>query len=224
MTAASSSALFNATRYRRGSAGVGIGAAGGAVSGSVRSVRSAGGSRSRQRAWRVVAGARPRSGLSSSTPLPVAQRSYERVSARDRDAVLNALDQLGQRITIGDVAKRSGLDVATVEDVMRDVAADVDGFSLEVSEAGDIVYVKPGGIVNVRTALLGKSALLRVEPVLQKSGVRSSNSYTYRERRQIGCSRRCPESARLRSHKLTRRPRVLLSPVCYHHRISPILT
>ena len=137
-------------------------------------MRSGCGGGNRQRAWKVVAGARRSSGVPSSSPLPVAQRSYERVSARDRDAVLNALDALGQRVTIGEVAKRSGLDVATVEDVMRDVVADIDGFSLEVSEMGDIVYVKPGGIVNVRTALLGKSALLRVEPVLQKSGVRFS--------------------------------------------------
>ena len=216
---ARSSAVVGGARYRRGSAGLGVSGRGGVGSGrSGRRGCGCGGpgsgiivSRSgygkRQRAWKLVAGARRSSAVSSSSsPLPVAQRSYERVSARDRDAVLNALDALGQRVTIGDVAKRSGLDVATVEDVMRDVAADIEGFSLEVSEAGDIVYVKPGGIVNVRTALLGKSALLRVEPVLQKSGVRFvsqphiQSHLCVRIERAIACSCECAKVL-VRIHK-----------------------
>ena len=108
----------------------------------------------------------------SGNSLPIAKKSYERVSARDRDAALSALDALGSRVTIGDVARKSGLDIAVVEDVMRDIAADADGFSLEVSDAGDLVYVKPRGMASVRAALMSKSALLRLEPLGQKAAVR----------------------------------------------------
>lgn len=55
---------------------------------------------------------------------------------------------------------------------MRDIAADADGFSLEVSDAGDLVYVKPRGMASVRAALMSKSALLRLEPLGQKAAVR----------------------------------------------------
>ena len=122
----------------------------------------------------VRAGARGRLARSfdprrAGDSLPIAKKSYERVSAREREAVLSALDALGSRVTLGDVARKSGLDLAVVEDVMRDVAADADGFSLEVSDAGDLVYVKPRGMVSVRAALLSKSALLRMEPLAQRA-------------------------------------------------------
>ena len=120
-----------------------------------------------------------RSGPSSPS---LSQRSYERVAARDRNAVLSAIDSLGNRVTIGDVSQKSGLDIAIVEEVMRDIAADADGFSLEVSDAGDLVYVKPSG--SIRAALASKSMLLRMEPFIGKTAVRclcrnSDRSYKF---------------------------------------------
>jgi hypothetical protein len=63
-------------------------------------------------------------------------------------------------VTVGDVAAASGLKLADVEDGLRALAADTQA-TLQVSNAGDVVYVFPS---DPRAALLARSWLLRVEP------------------------------------------------------------
>ncbi|OAE19449.1 hypothetical protein AXG93_1040s1130 [Marchantia polymorpha subsp. ruderalis] len=81
-----------------------------------------------------------------------------------RDNTMKAIDDLGGRVTNGDVASRAGLKVTQAESALQALAADSDGF-LEVSDEGDVLYVFPK---DYRTRLASKSLRLKVEPVLNK--------------------------------------------------------
>lgn len=82
-----------------------------------------------------------------------------------RDRTIKAVDALGRRVTIGDVASKAGLELNEVEKALQALAADAGGF-LEVSEEGDVLYVFPR---DYRAKLAAKSFRMRFEPVLEKS-------------------------------------------------------
>lgn len=77
---------------------------------------------------------------------------------------MKAVDALGGRVTIGDVASKAGLKLNEAEKALQALAADSGGF-LEVSDEGDVLYVFPR---DYRTKLAGKSLRLRFEPVLDR--------------------------------------------------------
>lgn len=96
-------------------------------------------------------------------------------------------------MTVGDVAAASGLKLADVEDGLRALAADTQA-TLQVSNAGDVVYVFPS---DPRAALLARSWLLRVEPALNWLKV-TTPSFPVRLRRSslpyrasLSCLLRC---------------------------------
>ena len=72
----------------------------------------------------------------------------------------------GGRVTVGDVAAKSGLTVAQAEGAVRALAADM-GATLKVSPDGDLLYVFPSA---VRAQLAAKSWRLRLAPALAKAG------------------------------------------------------
>lgn len=91
-----------------------------------------------------------------------------------RNSVQDAVESLGPRVTVGDVAARAGVKISEAEEALNALAADSAG-SLEVSDAGDILYVLPS---NFKQVIAGKSWLLRAEPFLQK--VRDASAYLVR--------------------------------------------
>ncbi|BFI04166.1 hypothetical protein MPTK1_1g10790 [Marchantia polymorpha subsp. ruderalis] len=91
-----------------------------------------------------------------------------------RDNTMKAIDDLGGRVTNGDVASRAGLKVTQAESALQALAADSDGF-LEVSDEGDVLYVFPK---DYRTRLASKSLRLKVEPVLNK--IQAAGGYLIR--------------------------------------------
>jgi hypothetical protein len=76
------------------------------------------------------------------------------------------LHHTGGRVTVGDVAAKSGLTVAQAEGAVRALAADT-GATLKVSPEGDLLYVFPAA---VRAQLAAKSWRLRVAPAVAKAG------------------------------------------------------
>ncbi|MDS3860452.1 hypothetical protein RIF25_06475 [Thermosynechococcaceae cyanobacterium BACA0444] len=57
-------------------------------------------------------------------------------------AVMQAVEQLGYRVTVGDVAAKAGLDLNTSQKGLLALASAVGG-DLQVAESGDIAYVLP---------------------------------------------------------------------------------
>lgn len=57
-------------------------------------------------------------------------------------AIINAVEKLGYRVTVGDVAATAGLDVKVAEPGLLALASDAGGH-LQVSESGDIAYLFP---------------------------------------------------------------------------------
>ncbi|MBA4446395.1 hypothetical protein FHL01_14205, partial [Cylindrospermopsis raciborskii CS-506_C] len=53
-------------------------------------------------------------------------------------AIMGAIEKLGYRVTVGDVAARSGLGLAEANEGMLVLAADAGGH-LQVADTGDIV-------------------------------------------------------------------------------------
>ncbi|HEY9763809.1 MAG TPA: hypothetical protein V6D07_14855 [Trichocoleus sp.] len=76
-------------------------------------------------------------------------------------SVLEAVEQLGYRVTVGDVAATAGLSLAEAQQGVLALATDVQA-NLQVSEAGDIAYQFPR---NMRAVLLGKYWRLRFQAV-----------------------------------------------------------
>lgn len=74
-------------------------------------------------------------------------------------AVLQAVEQLGYRVTVGDVAATAGLPLAVAQQGVLALASDVQAH-LQVSEAGEIAYQFPR---NARVVLLGKYWRLRLQ-------------------------------------------------------------
>lgn len=77
------------------------------------------------------------------------------------EAVEEAVDAAGGRVTVGDVAASAGLPLDKAERALAALAADVAGSSLQVSSRGQVVYSLPRGF---RRALRAKSAVLRLAP------------------------------------------------------------
>lgn len=113
----------------------------------------------------------------SSLNLPNPQRhelESLKLSQKVRNSVQDAVEGLGGRVTVGDVAARAGVKINEAEEALNALAADAGG-TLEVSDAGDVLYVLPS---NFRQVIAAKSWLLRAEPFLQK--VRDASAYLVR--------------------------------------------
>ncbi len=79
-------------------------------------------------------------------------------------AIMQSIEELDYRVTVGDIATKSGLDIKTVQPGLIQLAADTNG-NLEVSQTGDIAYVFPK---NFRGVLQSKYWRLRWQNTLKK--------------------------------------------------------
>ncbi|KAK9674586.1 hypothetical protein RND81_12G242600 [Saponaria officinalis] len=82
-----------------------------------------------------------------------------------RKRAMDAIDSLGGRVTIGDVAAKAGLKLTQAQKALQALAADSNGF-LEVSDEGDVLYVFPK---DYRSQLVGKSLRMKFEPWADKA-------------------------------------------------------
>lgn len=80
-------------------------------------------------------------------------------------AVMSSIEQLNYRVTVGDVATTSGLNINIVQQELLKLAEDTQGH-LQVAETGDIAYLFPK---NFRTILKNKYWRLRWENWLNKA-------------------------------------------------------
>ncbi|GAB1541128.1 hypothetical protein NUACC21_37980 [Scytonema sp. NUACC21] len=78
--------------------------------------------------------------------------------------IMQTVEQLGYRVTVGDVATKAGLNVAEASQGLLALASDAGGH-LQVSDTGDIVYLFPK---NFRTILRNKYFQLRLQEWWQK--------------------------------------------------------
>lgn len=74
-------------------------------------------------------------------------------------AIMRSVEQLGYRVTVGDVATQIGLDIAQVNQSLLSLAADAGGH-LQVAESGDVVYQFPR---NFRDILRNKFLQIRLQ-------------------------------------------------------------
>ncbi len=74
-------------------------------------------------------------------------------------AIMEAVEQLGYRVTVGDVATQAGFNVSLAEQGLLALATDVGGH-LQVAETGEIVYLFPK---NLRAILRSKFLRLRLQ-------------------------------------------------------------
>ncbi|MBD2292963.1 hypothetical protein H6G06_05570 [Anabaena sphaerica FACHB-251] len=74
-------------------------------------------------------------------------------------AIMRSVEQLGYRVTVGDVATQAGLNVGEANQGLLALASDAGGH-LQVAESGDIVYQFPQ---NFRTILSNKYLRLRLQ-------------------------------------------------------------
>ncbi|TAE55200.1 MAG: hypothetical protein EAZ76_12390 [Nostocales cyanobacterium] len=79
-------------------------------------------------------------------------------------SIMRSVEQLGYRVTVGDVASQAGLNVAEANQGLLALAADAGGH-LQVAESGDIVYEFPK---NFRNILRNKYFQLRLQEWWQK--------------------------------------------------------
>ncbi|KAJ4753305.1 Iron-sulfur cluster biosynthesis family protein [Rhynchospora pubera] len=89
----------------------------------------------------------------------------DRLPSDVRDRSIQAVDSLGGRVTVGDVAAQAGLKLDEAERALQALAADTGGF-LEVSDEGDVLYTFPK---DYRAKLAAKSFKLKVEPLVEKA-------------------------------------------------------
>lgn len=82
-----------------------------------------------------------------------------------RKRAMDAIDALGRRVTVGDVASKAGLQLSQAQKALQALAADTNGF-LEVSDEGDVLYVFPK---DYRSNLTAKSFRMKIEPLLEKA-------------------------------------------------------
>ncbi|ARV59405.1 hypothetical protein BZZ01_12915 [Nostocales cyanobacterium HT-58-2] len=73
--------------------------------------------------------------------------------------IMQAVEQLGYRVTVGDVATQAGLNVAQANQGLLSLASDAGGH-LQVSDTGDIIYLFPK---NFRSILRNKYLQLRLQ-------------------------------------------------------------
>jgi len=78
--------------------------------------------------------------------------------------ILNSIEKLNYRVTVGDVATETGLKVQQAQQGLVALASDVGGH-LQVSESGDITYLFPK---NIRGILRNKYLKLRLQEWWQK--------------------------------------------------------
>ncbi|BAY08418.1 hypothetical protein [Calothrix sp. NIES-2098] len=79
-------------------------------------------------------------------------------------SIMQAVEQLGYRVTVGDVATQAGLNIAEAGQGLLALASDAGGH-LQVAESGDIVYLFPQ---NFRAILRNKYLQLRLQELWQK--------------------------------------------------------
>ncbi|MCE2719602.1 MAG: hypothetical protein ACK5RY_13655 [Dolichospermum sp.] len=79
-------------------------------------------------------------------------------------AIMRSVEQLGYRVTVGDVATQIGLNIAEVNQGLLALAADAGGH-LQVAESGDVVYQFPR---NFRDILRNKYLQIRLKEWWQK--------------------------------------------------------
>ncbi|GAA6621719.1 hypothetical protein [Scytonema sp. NUACC26] len=78
--------------------------------------------------------------------------------------IMHSVEQLGYRVTVGDVATQAGLNVAEASQGLLALASDAGGH-LQVSETGDLVYLFPK---NFRVILRNKYFQLKLQEWWQK--------------------------------------------------------
>ena len=78
--------------------------------------------------------------------------------------VMQAVEALNYRVTVGDVASRAGLDVQVAQQGLLALASETQGH-MQVSEAGEIAYEFPK---NFRGILRNKYWQLRMQEMLSK--------------------------------------------------------
>jgi len=78
--------------------------------------------------------------------------------------IMQAVEQLGYRVTVGDVAAKAGLDLNVAQQGLLALASDAGGH-LQVAESGEIAYQFPQ---NFRTILRNKFLRLRLQEWWQK--------------------------------------------------------
>ncbi|MEM9539309.1 MAG: hypothetical protein AAGA60_07330 [Cyanobacteria bacterium P01_E01_bin.42] len=79
-------------------------------------------------------------------------------------AIIKSVEQLGYRVTVGDVAAQAGLDVNLAQQGLLALASDA-GANLQVAESGDIAYVFPS---NFQGILRNKYLRLQLQEWWQK--------------------------------------------------------
>jgi hypothetical protein len=79
-------------------------------------------------------------------------------------ALMRAVEQLGYRVTVGDVAAQAGLQVGLAQQGLMSLAADV-GANMQVTESGDIAYLFPQ---NFRDILRDKSWRIQLQEIWAK--------------------------------------------------------
>ncbi|CAN4125586.1 unnamed protein product [Withania somnifera] len=82
-----------------------------------------------------------------------------------RKRAMDAVDALGNRVTVGDVSSKAGLQLSEAQRALQALATDTNGF-LEVSDEGDVLYVFPK---DYRSNLMAKSFRMKIEPLLEKA-------------------------------------------------------
>ncbi|MGI0482235.1 hypothetical protein ACN4EE_15810 [Geminocystis sp. CENA526] len=80
-------------------------------------------------------------------------------------AIMQSIEQLNYRVTVGDVATKSGLDLNIVQKELLKLAEDTNG-NLQVADTGDIAYLFPK---NFRSILNNKYWQLRFKQWLDKT-------------------------------------------------------
>ncbi len=78
--------------------------------------------------------------------------------------IMKSVEQLGYRVTVGDVAAKSGLNINLAQQGLLALASDVSGH-LQVAESGDIIYLFPE---NFRTILRNKYWKLQIKETWDK--------------------------------------------------------
>lgn len=73
--------------------------------------------------------------------------------------IMQAVEQLGYRVTVGDVASRAGLNVNLAQKGLLTLASAAGGH-LQVAQSGEIVYLFPK---NLRTVVRNKFLRLRLQ-------------------------------------------------------------
>ncbi|KAL1813308.1 hypothetical protein ACET3Z_023373 [Daucus carota] len=89
----------------------------------------------------------------------------DKLSSDVRNRILDAVDLCGRKVTVGDVAGKTGIKVDEAQKALQAVAADSDGY-LDVSDEGDVLYVFPE---DYRLKLAAKSVRIRYEPLVEKT-------------------------------------------------------